>query len=321
MIGRQAPDNALPVITASLIRELTLRTPASAGRRPHLSAASGLVAAGEWLYVVADDEFHIGVFPAIGDAPGDRVVIFPGELPDAPNERKARKPDLEALTCLPPFAGYPHGALLALASGAKPDRRTGALLSLDARGEIAGAPRLIDLSGVYGALAAQFPALNIEGAVVIGDQLRLMHRGNAVDAVNAIIRLSLPDVLHVLSATDSIGTAEPLAIQSIDLGTVDGIPLGFTDGAALPDGTLVFTAVAENAKNSYDDGPCAGAVIGIADDDGRLRYLERLAPGYKVEGIAATVEGGVIRLLLVTDADDADIPGCLLAAEIRGYSR
>ncbi len=308
------------MINATIVRELALRTPAGPGRRAHLSAASGLVPAGEWLYVVADDELHIGVFPATGDAPGELIRVFPGELPDGLHKRKARKPDLEALTRLPPFSGHRHGALLALASGSKPNRQRGALLSLDARGGVVGAPRTIDLSGIYGPLAARFPALNIEGAVVIGDQLRLMHRGSAADPTNAVIRLSLPDVLHALDAANSIGAAAPLAIQRFDLGAIDGIPLGFTDGAALPDGALLFTAVAENAKDSYEDGPCAGVVIGLADDDGQLRYLERLAPGYKVEGVAATVEeNGAIRLLLVTDADDARIPGYLLAAEICGY--
>lgn len=64
--------------------------------------------------VVADDEYHLGMFPAHGHADGELIRLFPGELPTFGKERKALKPDLEALTRLPPFPAYPHGALFAL---------------------------------------------------------------------------------------------------------------------------------------------------------------------------------------------------------------
>lgn len=57
----------------ALLRELTLSRAPQAGRALHLSAASGLVCCGEWLYVIADDENHLGVFPlADHAAPGDQ---------------------------------------------------------------------------------------------------------------------------------------------------------------------------------------------------------------------------------------------------------
>ena len=108
-------------------------------------------------------------------------------------------------------------------------------------------------------------------------------------------------------------------IRDVDLGAIDGIPLCFTDGAALPDGSLVFTAVAEAATDSYEDGPCVGAALGVAGADGKLRFLERLDPPHKIEGVDARVDGGILRLLLVTDADDASIPAVLYATEIPGY--
>ena len=79
---------------------------------------------------------------------------------------------------------------------------------------------------------------------------------------------------------------------------------------------MVFTAVAEDTDDAYNDGPCAGAAIGIVDNDGHLRCLRRLDRPYKVEGVDARVDGDVIRLLLVTDADDADIPASLFSATI-----
>jgi len=307
------------VIRVTKLRELTLRAPASPGRPPHLSAASGLVLAGDFLYVVADDEHHLGAFPAIGDAAGELLALFPGGLPNTKTERKARKPDLEVLTRLPPFPGSPGGALLALASGSTRNRRTGAVLSLDAHGAVIGTPRQIDCSGVFEVLERQVPTLNIEGAVVVGERLRLLHRGSKRHPRSACIDVFLPDMLHALGSSDSADTTKPVGTRFFDLGSMNGIPLGFTDGAALPDGALVFTAVAEDSENSYEDGPCLGAAVGIVDGDGRLRFLQPLDANHKVEGIVAQVEGDVIRLLLVTDADEENIPACLLTAVIHGY--
>lgn len=306
------------MIRVTKLGELMLNTPTSPERHPHLSAASGLVLAGDFLYVVADDEHHLGVFPATGDAAGELISLFPGDLPADREERKARKPDLEVLTRLPPFPAYPAGALLALGSGSTPNRRSGALLSLDAHGAILGAPRSIDLSGVFEMLERRFPALNIEGAVAVGDRLRLLHRGSKRHPQSASIDLSLPDVLHAGESSDAVD-AMLVGTRFFDLGTIGGIPLGFTDGAALPDGTLIFTAVAEDSQSSYEDGLCAGAAVGIADGDGRVRFLERLETNHKVEGIDAQVEGDAINLLLVTDADEEELPSCLLSAVIHGY--
>lgn len=65
------------------LRELTLPMPPQADRPRHLSAASGLVGVGEFLYVVADDENHLGVFSAAGDA-GIPAVLSSVEIPGYP---------------------------------------------------------------------------------------------------------------------------------------------------------------------------------------------------------------------------------------------
>ncbi len=106
-----------------------------------LSAASGLVRVGDWFYVVADDELHLGVFPVDSAAPLRLVRLLDGALPAGAKQRKAAKPDLESLLVLPATAGSPGGALLALGSGSRPNRRIGALLGLDERGEPLGAAR------------------------------------------------------------------------------------------------------------------------------------------------------------------------------------
>jgi len=298
-------------LTLTKVRELDLSAPPDTGRLPHLSAASGLVRAGVCLYVVADDELHLGVFAATGMQAGHLVRLFAGELPASPVERKARKPDLEALARLPAFAGYPHGALFALGSGSTRERCRGALLALDEHGETSGDARICDLSHLFAALDERFTSPNIEGALVSGADLCLLQRGNRRVVQNAIVRFHLSTVLDALQSNAPVTL---ISVHAFDLGSVDGIPLCFTDGAALPDGDIVFAAVAEDTPDAYQDGPCAGAAIGVADRDGNLRCLHRLDPPHKVEGVDARVEGDVIRLLLVTDADDPAVPACLYSA-------
>ncbi len=146
-----------------------------------------------------------------------------------------------------------------------------------------------------------------------------MQRGNKHQSQCAYIHLHLPAVLDALTSKNSLGDGPPIEVRTYDLGAIDGAPLCFSDGAALPDGSIVFTAIAEAAANSYDDGPCNGAAIGVTSSAGELRFLERVARGYKIEGVAAQVDGTRVRLQLVTDDDDASRPAQLLAAEIDGY--
>jgi hypothetical protein len=295
------------------IRELDLAPGGDARAPSHLSAASGLACPGASLYVVADDELHLGVFPASGNGPGHLLRLFDGELPADQATRKKQKPDLEAITPLPAFGPFTHGALLALGSGSKRNRCRGALLALDASGTVAGKPRIIDAAPLRDDLERRIPALNIEGAVVIGNEFRLLQRANRKHPQNLIIRYPLAPVLEMLAAGDVIGAVTPSDIEAIDLGRIDGVPLSFTDGASLPDGGMVFTAVAENTEDTYNDGACLGAATGVVARDGTLRFLERCDDCHKIEGVVARADNNVIRLLLVTDADDPAIPAGLFA--------
>lgn len=297
------------------IRALDLVAASGPGRDAYLSAASGLVRAGKFLYVVADDEHHLGVFDAAGAAAGSLLRLFDGELPESGSKRKKKKPDLEALTLLPPFAAFAHGALFAIGSGSRPNRRMGALLGVGPDGAVNGGPVAVDLSAMFSALDEEFPKLNIEGAVVAGGELCLFQRGNK-RAGNALARFRLSEALDFLAAAARPEPLRPIAVQRVDLGEIDGIALCFTDGAALPGGAMVFTAVAEDTEDSFFDGPCAGAALGMLGPDGKLCFLDRLDRPHKIEGVEARVEGSAVRLLLVTDADDASVPAALYSAEI-----
>ena len=107
-------------------------------------------------------------------------------------------------------------------------------------------------------------------------------------------------------------------VTDYDLPGIDGLPLGFTDGAALDGGGFAFTAVAENTDDAYADGTCAGSAIGIVDCRDVMRALWQLRPALKVEGIAVVQDGKGTTLEVVTDADDPKVPARLLSVFMQG---
>lgn len=314
MTGRgppTTPSGALPVEVAR-----TLRLAPTAGGVGHLSAASGLAVIGNLAYVVADDEHALGLFDLASDGPGRLLTLFDEVLPSTHEERKARKADLEALTVLPGLDGCPHGALLAIGSGSKPNRCRGVLLALNPDGTAAGDARPVDLTDLYAPLRTRFPELNIEGLFVAGRDLCLLQRGSKVSPANACIRFDLTELGRWLTQTGAVPQARSIAEYA--LGSIAGVPLTFTDGAALPglSGGWVFCAAAEDTGNSYLDGACAGSAVGMVDSHGVLHGPFTIAAPAKVEGIARDPHRGPGAVLLVTDADDRQKPAALLRANL-----
>ncbi len=288
-------------LTPTPLRKLEMLAPTQPGGEPWVSAASGLVRAGESLYVVADDELHIARFMAAGTAPGEWLRLFPGELPEKHKPRKRAKPDTECLALLPPGVDAPGGTLLALGSGSGPVRRAAALLPLAANGAPGGVPAVVDWSPLLVALEAQLPELNIEGLVATGDTLTLLHRGNKGGAPNAVVRTSLAAAL-------GSGDRLEFDIRTVDLGHVGDVPLTLTDAAAHPAGGLLVTAVAEATDDRWNDGACLGSAIGHLSAAGELQWLRRVAGSLKIEGIALRSVSERLDCLLVTDPDDRSQP-------------
>ncbi|HEX8646744.1 MAG TPA: hypothetical protein VF715_07565 [Thermoleophilaceae bacterium] len=302
------------MLRATPIRELTVET----GDGPDaVAAASGLVRAGAHVYVIADDRLELAAFGAECGAPGRLRRMLPGELPEDPAERKLAKPDLEALALLPGAAGAagPGGALLALGSGSRDNRRRGVVWRLAATGALEGDPQPVDLAPLYTELERAIPDLNVEGAAVRGGELLLFQRGNGAAGVNAAIALDLAAARADLAA----GTMRPEAITGIrhyDLGTTGGVRLAFSDAAPLPDGRIVYSAVAEAGDDTFHDGECVGAGIGVIEAGGALGRFEALEPASKVEGVEARAHGRAIDLLMVADPDDPDAVAELLGARV-----
>ena len=165
----------------------------------------------------------------------------------------------------------------------------------------------MSLSNLYRELRGDVAELNIEGAAVVAGRLWLAQRGNGQEGDNMLVELDLR------------GGLEPEAILSktvYDLGEVESVGLTFSDLAPLPDGRLLFCAVAEDSGSTYDDGPCVGAALGLLDPaTHEIVALDLLAEPHKIEGAAPAPGGGVF---LVADADDPDEPAPLLRTSMPG---
>jgi len=307
----------IPMFSVNRLRELVIANPL-AQRPPYISAASGLVCVGDYLYVIADDEHHLAIFSRLNDSVGQLRSIVDGDLPLDAKARKKQKPDFETLVRVPPGAEFPFGALLALGSGSKKNRDKAVLLLLDAAGAIVGAPRQYDFSDVYKKLSKKLDGLNIEGAFFDGDDFCLLQRGNSKDSINAIITFDWRKLFADFSS-DVLDSIKPRSIVPVDLGVIDGVALCFTDGVALPDGNILFSAVAEATDDAYLDGACLGVSIGICSRSGEILMLQAIGSQYKIEGIDAVIAGSAIELLRATDADNIDIPAMLLGACIENY--
>ncbi|MEO6080088.1 MAG: hypothetical protein ABIQ86_09960 [Steroidobacteraceae bacterium] len=295
-----------------LIRKLDLAAGTGPGRSPWLSAASGLVRTADEFCVVADDELHLGRFTLDLQRPGRLLRLFPGALPAGMKKRKKRKPDVEVLLRLPASAGIPYGALLALGSGSGVHRRRGALLALSAGGRVVGRARGIDAEQLFTRLSRSFADLNLEGGWVAGNRLHLLQRGNKGNSRNALLQWELKPLLRCLLRERSLPDSEPVEVREFDLGDIHGVPLCFTDASPLLQGGSLFSATAENAANSYVDGPCLGSAIGRMDARLRIRWIRPVHRQCKVEGIDVQQEGARLRAWLVTDADDPRVPASLL---------
>lgn len=318
-------------LEARVVRVVPLRYAEGADpatdRPAHVRAGSGLARVGGRIAVIQDDAHFVAMAdPATGLA--GAVVLPAGEgglrqFDDARGNKRF-KLDLEACAALP----SPEGDLLvALGSGSSPLREK----VLVARRLESASPgiRLVDASPLYAALRAardfSGSEMNVEGAVVIGDVLRLFNRGNGAPGddhgpVDATCDLPLGALLAFLDDPAANPPPSPSNIVQWTLGEIGGHALGFTDGAVL-DGRLFFTATAEDSPDAVRDGPVAGSAIGVFDrDGGGARWaLLRDAHGEPFDG---KVEGLLLRgpasAWIVVDRDDPSHPSELCEVTLSG---
>jgi hypothetical protein len=276
-----------PVLTARITAHSTL---------DGVRAGSALLAVGGRLLVVGDDA-HTATWvdPVSGTARAQILAGHGGALP------KPLKPDFEAA------ALDPDGSIWLLGSGSLSNRWLVTRLSGSGHTEVTS----YDRAEVYAAIAAHLgTAPNIEGALFLGGVLRVCHRATG----------SLRDVVIDLP-TDVLrgGHVRVLATTRLEPAVVGGVPAHVTDLAPLPDGRIAFLAAAEDTDDPVADGPVAGTVFGVLDDD-RARWTPILeADGSpstrKAEGLVVDADGS--GGWLVTDRDDPALPAELCRFTLR----
>lgn len=309
MSDRRVEPEDLDELPLDRLRDLDLDLDPGGVLPPHVASASGVARRGRNVYVIGDESHHLARFDLTDGRPGTLHQALSGEVPTDPEERAKHKSDLEALTVLPPSASSPYGLLLGLGSGSGEGRDRGFGWHLDADGSLRGDPQEVDLSPAYDVLRERIGDLNIEGAAVRGQELLLFHRGNDDAGRNAVARLALGRALESLEDDLRIDVDEIAGLDAYELGQLDGVDLCFSDATPLGDGLVVFTASAEDSEGSIH-----GSVIGLLDDEGEVQRLRRIDRRWKVEGVHATTDTGVLDLLFVCDQDDPDTPSPLLGA-------
>ena len=313
MEREESTPEELEPLELTKLRDLDVTRDADdSGRPPFIGSASAVVRRADHVYVVGDEELDLAVFRLSAAEPGEMRQALPGDLPDSDEERAKAKPDLEALSVLPPFEGAPFGGLLGLGSGSGPGRDRGFYWELDAVGALAGEPAVIDLQPLYDLLRDELGDLNIEGAAVRGERLLIFHRGNSDGGHNAVAELELARVVESMVGDRSIDVDELVALREYDLGELGGTRLCFSDATPVADDLVVFTASAES--DDPDGEEIRGSVVGTIDTEGRVRRLRTIDRRWKVEGVHAAVEAGVIDFVFVCDQDDPEQPSPLLSA-------
>lgn len=318
-----------PGFSARVVARRAMRYAAGADPRDDrlgfVRAGSGIAWIGDRLAVVQDDAHFVAlVDPETGMA---EAVALPADaegrrLFDESRGLKHLKMDLESCFARPHERGL---TLTALGSGST-DRRTRIVRLHFATPTTAPTVQVLDATAMYAALAADHrfsgSALNVEGALVRGDELVLFQRGNgaasvALAAVNSVGILSLAAFDRYLAGD---GPAPTLTqVTQYDLGRAHGVPYGFTDATLTPDGDVLFVASAEDSASTVSDGAVLGTVVGRIDAAGSARTGQL----FEEDGAASRLKAEAIaldprdlhRAFVVIDVDDPSAPSELL--EIR----
>jgi hypothetical protein len=109
-------------------------------------------------------------------------------------------------------------------------------------------------------------------------------------------------------------------MQGYSLGSVDSIPLSFTELAKGPT-EMFYLAAAEDTPTAYDDGPVIGTALGLIRPKG-ARYAPLTTDDdrpflHKTEGLVIAPDDPT-RAYLVTDRDDPHLPAQLCEVRLEG---
>ena len=299
--------------------------PSHAEDRPaFVRAASGLAWLEGAVAVIQDDAGFVGLYGRDG-------CVRAAALPRGPGGRrrfeerlgnKRNKLDLEACVTVPGKSGQ---LLLAFGSGSTRERERVLLLDLaeESSARVLSVPKLF--SQIRSALDLGEGELNLEGAVIVQDRIRLFQRGNGIKRPrnappNATVDFELARLLAWLDA----GATEAPALTATcdyDLGAIGGVCYGFTDAAVFGDNRVLFVAAAEDSPDAVRDGEVLGTRVGVIDEDAArftdLRDESGALACLKAEGVLADPEDSR-KAWIVLDPDDPDRPAELCELLLSG---
>ena len=286
-------------------------------RPAHVRAGSGLAFFHKQLAIIQDDANFIALVDP------SSAIVHALTLPrgvgglrqfDDVRGNKSDKYDLEACITVP--LGDDE-ALLAFGSGSSSQRENVVIL-------IGETVRVTQAPELYAAMRAERrfsgSELNVEGVVLIDDQLRFFNRGNGQGAaVNATVDVGWRDFQDYM-----LGKSDVPALHNIvqyELGVIGDTALSFTD-ATLRGASIMFVAAAEASPDAISDGPVAGSVIGIISDEvvrwtGITTADGKVFDG-KVEGVAIDPDDRN-RAWLLIDRDDPARATELCLVALRGW--
>ena len=282
-------------------------------------AASAIAPFGDGWLIAQDDETIAAWWRG---SSLERLRVFPpvAGLDSFTEEEgtKELKPDIEAACPVP--VGDETGALL-LGSGSLPERMRAALLT-PARTKA----RITDLSALYeritDALGVQPKDLNLEGACVVGRDLRWFQRGHGATGVpSCSVDVPLDDLLAAVHGACDPGSVAVGGVRRYEFESDGDVALAITDALALPDGRILVSAAAEDAPDAVADGEVVGAALAVLHDDAVVAIADMPAAAdgtpYKVEGLALRrADGDRLDVLGVVDADNPQAASVALALEV-----
>jgi hypothetical protein len=299
-------------------------------RPDYIRAASGLTWVGDRLAVIQDDasflalvDSETGLADAIPLPVGaDGVRQF-----DEARGNKARKMDLEAVTLVPSTDGV---LLAAFGSGSLTPRETVVLVSFGR----AAPPRVAShaASAFYarlrGATGFAGSEMNVEGAVYVDSVLKLFGRGNGaavgdLQPTNASCDVIWTDLRAHLKHPSTISPPTPRDIVQYDLGSLNGVSLGFTDVTRGGSASILYAAAAESSPDVTRDGDVQGSVLGVIQPRASMARwtVLRDEQGQRFRGkIEGVVRDKVFddRVFAVVDSDDHTRPAELLEVVLSG---
>lgn len=300
-----APVEELPALRTEVVHELRLKESLEKGRGAMVVSASGLVKVDDRLYTIADDDDAIFAI----DKDGTTNVVWRGAtLPTENKLRKKAKPDFESIMMISADDWKPAGALVAWPSASGKNRQKAVVLPFTAKGRFGKAKR-VDIVALADKLRLEEKFINMEGIFIRGDDVFLVHRGNAPGAHSGLFKISKKEWLSSMHSGDW-SKVNP-TFQTYALGEWRGVPLAFAEAQVTSAGLLAL-ATGEATDDKLQDGAVSGTVLIRLEDDGKVTRLGHFPEGVKLEGFI--MEADAKSLLLVDDADQVTTPSKLYRA-------